>query len=54
MKISNIVATEAGAFGCLIAGIPGHPIENLALDNIQITFTGGGTVEQARQSVAGE
>ena len=51
VQISNVVATGADARGCFLAGIPGHPIENLTLDNIQITFDGGGTVEQARQAV---
>jgi polygalacturonase len=51
VQISNVVATGAGARGCFLAGIPGHAIENLTLENIQITFKGGGTVEQARQTV---
>jgi hypothetical protein len=51
VQISNVVATGAGARGCFLAGIPGHPIENLTLENIQIAFKGGGTVEQARQAI---
>lgn len=34
-------------FGCSISGIPGHPVENIALENISITFAPGGTLEQA-------
>jgi hypothetical protein len=30
-----------------IFGIPGHPIERVALSNIQVTFPGGGTREDA-------
>jgi hypothetical protein len=51
VTISNIVAVDAETVGCSISGIPGHPIKNLILDNIQITFDGGGTVEQARRSI---
>lgn len=43
--ISNIVATGANQ-PCLLAGIPDHRINNVTLDNIQITYTGGGTMEQ--------
>ncbi len=43
--ISNIVATGARQ-ACPIAGLPDHAIQNVTLDNLQIAFTGGGTVEQ--------
>jgi hypothetical protein len=48
--ISNIVATGASQ-PCPIAGIPGHCLENITLDNIQITCTGGGTTEQTNIQV---
>jgi polygalacturonase len=41
VTIANIEATGAGATGCAIAGLPGHPIENLTLDNIRLEFEGG-------------
>ena len=50
--LSNIVATRAGKIGCSITGLPGHPIENVCLSNIQITFEGGGTKDQAAKQVA--
>jgi polygalacturonase len=28
--------------GCSITGLPGHPVENISLENIRITFKGGG------------
>jgi len=35
-----------------ITGLPGHPVEGIALSNIRITFPGGGTAEEAaRRSV---
>lgn len=33
-----------------IAGIPGHPVENVVLENIHVTFPGGGTLEEARRT----
>jgi hypothetical protein len=52
ISIQNVTAVNAGAIGCLIAGIPGHPVENITLSNITVTFAGGGTMEDARRSVA--
>lgn len=48
--ISNIVATGAKQ-ACPIVGIPDHDLENIALNNIQITCTGGGTMEQTNIKV---
>ena len=33
--------------GICITGVPGHPIENLTLENIHLTFPGGGTAQEA-------
>jgi hypothetical protein len=38
--------------GIMITGLPGHCIENVVLDNINITFPGGGTKEDAERVVA--
>ncbi len=51
--ISNVVATGATQ-ACPIAGLPSHLIQNITLDNIQIAFAGGGTVEQINVSVPEE
>lgn len=40
VSISNIVAARA-SLACSLAGIPGHPIENVTLSNIRIDFIGG-------------
>jgi len=32
----------------LINGIPGHPVENLTLENIDLALPGGGTAEDAQ------
>ncbi|MCC6487837.1 MAG: glycoside hydrolase, partial [Candidatus Hydrogenedentes bacterium] len=51
VSISNIVARGASNTGCAIAGIPGHPIENVSLSNVQMIFMGGGTAEQVQAVV---
>ena len=33
--------------GLLINGVPGHPVEALTLENIQLELPGGGTAEDA-------
>jgi polygalacturonase len=48
ITIKNLRATGARQIGLLINGIPGHPVENLTLENIQIELPGGGTLEQAQ------
>jgi len=38
--IQNIYGTEIERYGCSITGIPGAPLENIVLNNIQLTFWG--------------
>jgi len=40
VSVSNVVAARA-SLACSIAGIPGHPIENVTLSDIRIEFIGG-------------
>jgi hypothetical protein len=48
VSINNIVASGASAkYACVIAGIPGHPIEDVKLSNILILCQGGGTAQDA-------
>ncbi|HEV2860841.1 MAG TPA: glycoside hydrolase family 28 protein [Pyrinomonadaceae bacterium] len=48
VEISNVVAYDADPrFASIIAGLPGHPIEDVRLTNIRILYKGGGTREQA-------
>ncbi|MDP4189408.1 MAG: glycoside hydrolase family 28 protein, partial [Bacteroidota bacterium] len=50
--ISNVVAYNVDPrFGVIISGIPGHDMENIQLNNIQIYYRGGGTKEQALREV---
>jgi polygalacturonase len=48
LTISNVIVYNADAqYGSIISGIPGHEIEDLKLNNIQIFYKGGGTAHQA-------
>jgi polygalacturonase len=52
VKISNVVAHNVAApSGVLIAGLPGHPVEDLVLDNVFIDYAGGGTKAQGERVV---
>ena len=42
VSLSNIRITDAGSYGCSITGLPGHPVENITLDNILLSHEGGG------------
>ena len=41
-KFNNIIAT-GGSLASSITGLPGYPIENVSLSNVDITMVGGGT-----------
>lgn len=45
IHLSNIQIRNAGAMGCSITGLPGHPVENVWLDNITIHHKGGITAD---------
>jgi len=46
--ISNVVCSNsASSFGSILGGIPGHPIEDIQLNDIYIQHQGGGTAEDA-------
>jgi len=48
VTISNVVASGAEhRFASIIAGLPGHPIEDVQLNNIRLSYRGGGTVADA-------
>ncbi len=46
VTISHIVGDNIGKTGCAIAGIPGHPVRDVSLEDILLRFEGGGTPEQ--------
>jgi polygalacturonase len=48
ISINNVVASDAEwSLGCIISGIPGHPIEDLRIGNVRVVQQGGGTKELA-------
>jgi polygalacturonase len=49
LTISNVHAEGATPLGCPLVGLTGHPIENLTLRNVSISFAGGGTQQHAEQ-----
>jgi polygalacturonase len=51
INISNLVSSSTSSLMCsMIAGIPGHKIENVKLSNILLQHSGGGTrYEASRQ-----
>ncbi|MCX5684815.1 MAG: glycoside hydrolase family 28 protein, partial [Planctomycetota bacterium] len=51
VKLSHIVATGVSKTGCAVAGLPGHPIEDVSLADILLSFEGGGTSEEAARAV---
>jgi polygalacturonase len=48
VQISDVVVSDADPrFASIIAGLPGHPIEDVRLSDIRILYKGGGTRAQA-------
>jgi polygalacturonase/lysophospholipase L1-like esterase len=48
VTISNVVASDVDPrYPALIAGLPGHPVEDLQLSDIRIAYRGGGTEADA-------
>jgi len=56
ITIRNINATVISDLpkrcGIMISGIPGHPVENILLENIDISYPGGGTAEDAQRQIS--
>lgn len=51
VMLSNIQATNTGITGCSITGLPGYPVYGITLDNIRLSFSGGGTKEMAGRQI---
>jgi polygalacturonase len=48
IQISDVVVSDADPrFASIIAGLPGHPVEDVRLSDIRILYRGGGTRAQA-------
>ncbi len=44
-------AVGANDIGCSITGLPGHPAEDIALEDVSVSFSGGGKPEDAQRAV---
>ena len=51
VAINDIQTDGCGDTGCAIAGLADHPIEGLSVENVRLTFAGGGTGAQARRDI---
>ncbi len=51
ITLSNITAKASGNIACSITGIPGHPVRNIFLQNIQISIPGGITESEIPKEV---
>jgi hypothetical protein len=49
--ISNVQATGADGIGCSVTGIPARAVENVTLENVSVSFRGGGTREAAQRVI---
>ncbi|MCC5932499.1 MAG: glycoside hydrolase [Cyclobacteriaceae bacterium] len=52
VHIRNIQASGANMLGCLLSGLPDHPIENVHLSDISLGFSGGAPPEATYAIVA--
>ncbi len=49
--IENVRGAAASRVACSITGVPGARVEGVTLRNVDLTFPGGGTAEEARAAV---
>jgi len=50
VTISNVVVSDADSrYASIIAGVPGHPVEDVRLSNIRIVYRGGLTMQQVAE-----
>lgn len=42
VMIRGVIAEASSPFGCLIAGLPDHPVADVMLEDVQLTSPGGG------------
>ena len=57
VSIENVRIHNAGAMGCSVTGLPGHPVERVRLSNISLHHKGGvtkGDMKAINESIADE
>lgn len=52
VAISNVLVNTSSSMGCSITGIPGFPVRELSLANIDITTGGGGSLADATRAIS--
>jgi len=53
VSISNVTVSDAGPrYPCIIAGLPGHPVQDVRLNNIRILFRGGLSLDDVAKQPA--
>jgi len=51
VRLSDITARGTSVIGCSITGLPGHPIEDVILEDIDLSFDGGGTIDDTTREI---
>ena len=51
VAISNVIATGMSKIGCSITGLPGHPVENVSLSDVNLSFEGEGTMAESAREI---
>ena len=52
IRIENVQGTGISSrYGCSVTGLPGMPVKNVVLKNINLTFDGGGTAADAERVI---
>jgi polygalacturonase len=51
VTIRGVQATSNSKIGCSITGLPGHPVENVLLDDVRIVAPGGGDDAMAAREI---
>jgi polygalacturonase len=54
IHIAQVMGEGCDAVGCALAGLPGHPLENIRLEGLRLEFAGGGTTADAQRSIPEE
>jgi polygalacturonase len=49
--IRDVQADGVSAVGCSITGLPDHPVQNITLENIRVSYVGGGKAESIKRAV---
>ncbi len=50
IRISHVRVTDADArYACLIAGVEGHPVRNVSIEDLSVEFRGGLTMDDYRE-----